>query len=183
MGMKGEDIVDDSVWVVKSHSPWCMPFAPVFTANKMVCIVRNPMDVIVSWLDLVATASHSTKAPFDYEKEYPEWWDWWIRDCSALYAQWFETTMRDANLRKVPVLWIRYEDLVEDPKPHLENLMRYMINEKDISGTNAERRVQEVLDKGKEATQVYALKSNTLFFNTQSKRYSPAQRELVAQNC
>jgi hypothetical protein len=43
--------------------------------------------------------------------------------------------------------------------------------------------VQEVLDKGKEATQVYALKSNTLFFNTQGKRYSPAQRELVAQNC
>ena len=58
-----------------------------------------------------------------------------------------------------------------------------MINTKDISGTNAGRRVQEVLDKGKEATQVYALKDNTLFFNTQGKRYSPAQRELVAQNC
>lgn len=166
MGMKGEDIVDDTVWVVKSHSPWCMPFAPVFHANKMVCIVRNPMDVIVSWLDLVATASHSTKAPFNYDKDYPEWWDWWIRDCSALYAQWFETVMRDANLRKVPVLWIRYEDLVEDPKPHLYNVMRFMLNEKDLAGTNAERRINEVLAKGKEATQVYSLKSNTLFFNT-----------------
>jgi len=84
--------------------------------------------------------------------------------------------MRDANLRKVPVLWIRYEDLVEDPKPHLMNLMRYMINLKDLTGTNAERRVQEVLDKGKEATQVYSLKDNTLRFNTKGKMYSPAQR-------
>jgi hypothetical protein len=74
--------------------------------------------------------------------------------------------MRDANLRKVPVLWIRYEDLVEDPKPHLYNVMRFMLNEKDLAGTNAERRINEVLAKGKEATQVYSLKSNTLFFNT-----------------
>lgn len=27
-GLKGEDIVDDSCWVVKSHSPWIMPEAP-----------------------------------------------------------------------------------------------------------------------------------------------------------
>jgi len=60
--------------------------------------------------------------------------------------------MRDANLRKVPVLWIRYEDLVEDPEPHLTNLMRYMINLKDISGTNGERRIKEVIAKGKGAT-------------------------------
>jgi len=41
-----------------------------------------------------------------------------------------------------------------------------MLNEKDLAGTNAERRINEVLAKGKEATQVYSLKSNTLFFNT-----------------
>jgi hypothetical protein len=48
MGMKGEEIVDDTVWVVKTHSPWCMPLAPKFTANKMVIVVRNPLDVILS---------------------------------------------------------------------------------------------------------------------------------------
>jgi hypothetical protein len=30
--MKGEDIVDDTVWIVKTHSPWCMPYAPQFKA-------------------------------------------------------------------------------------------------------------------------------------------------------
>jgi len=27
-GMKGEDIVDDTVWIIKTHSPWIMPYAP-----------------------------------------------------------------------------------------------------------------------------------------------------------
>ena len=69
-GIQGEDIVDDSVWVVKTHSPWMMVEAPVFHANKMVVIVRNPLDVIPSWLNLIACASHTAKAPFDYEKEF-----------------------------------------------------------------------------------------------------------------
>merc|ERR1712165_201705 len=28
-GLKGEDTVDDTCWVIKSHSPWVMPDAPV----------------------------------------------------------------------------------------------------------------------------------------------------------
>ena len=60
MGMKGEDIVDDTIWVGKSHSPWCMPYAPVFHCNKMVVIVRNPLDVIVSWLNLLSFACHNS---------------------------------------------------------------------------------------------------------------------------
>ena len=90
MGMKGEDIVDDSTWVVKTHSPWNMPFAPLFTANKMVVVVRNPLDVIPSWLNLIALCNHNTKAPFDYDKEYPNWWDWWVKDCSTKMGLWYK---------------------------------------------------------------------------------------------
>lgn len=60
-GMMGEDIVDDTVWVVKSHSPWIMPDAPVFHANKNIVIVRNPLDTNLSWMHLVATCCHSVK--------------------------------------------------------------------------------------------------------------------------
>jgi len=58
-GLKGEDIVDDTVWIVKTHSPWCMPFAPLYKANKMMCVVRNPLDVVLSWLNLVALCNHN----------------------------------------------------------------------------------------------------------------------------
>lgn len=33
-GFKGEYIVDDTIWVAKTHSPWIMPEAPVFFCNK-----------------------------------------------------------------------------------------------------------------------------------------------------
>ena len=53
-GMKGEDIVDDTAWICKTHSPWIMPEAPVFQCNKMISIIRNPLDTFISWLNLVA---------------------------------------------------------------------------------------------------------------------------------
>lgn len=58
-GMKGEDVVDDTCWVVKSHSPWVMPEAPVFSANKCIVIVRNPLDTNLSWLHLVCMNNHA----------------------------------------------------------------------------------------------------------------------------
>lgn len=72
--MKGEDIVDDTVWIIKTHSPYCMPNAPPFKANKVMAIVRNPLDVIISWLNLICMACHNLKAPFVYCKQYPNWW-------------------------------------------------------------------------------------------------------------
>ena len=57
-GLAGEDIVDDTTWVVKTHSPWCMPEAPLFKSNKVVVIVRNPLDVIISWINLLALCNH-----------------------------------------------------------------------------------------------------------------------------
>ena len=87
-GMKGEDVTDDTVWIVKSHSPWCMVDAPIFHANKVVVIVRNPMDTNISWLHLVAMGTHSMKSPFDYEKLYPNYFDWWIKDCCVHINNW-----------------------------------------------------------------------------------------------
>ena len=71
MGCRSENICDDTVWIVKSHSPWCMPEAPVFHANKVIVIVRSPLDTNLSWLHLLGMNNHETKTPFDYEKEYP----------------------------------------------------------------------------------------------------------------
>lgn len=44
LGSKGEEIQDDRTWIVKSHTPWAKADSPVWTANKVICIVRNPMD-------------------------------------------------------------------------------------------------------------------------------------------
>jgi hypothetical protein len=63
--------------------------------------------------------------------------------------------MHDAAVRKVPIVWFRFEDMIMNPEPQLYDMMRLMIGQNDLEGTNAELRIQEVLALGKGATQTY----------------------------
>ena len=140
-GLKGEETVNDTVWVVKSHSPWVWPLAPTFTANKMIVVVRNPLDSCISYLHLASLGNHSGKATFDFETCYPNFFDWWVKHCCGKIKDWMAQTMKEAKFREVPVLFVRFEDLVMQPEPELYNIMKFMIGERDLTGTNAEKRI------------------------------------------
>ena len=131
-GLKGEHIVDDTVWIVKTHSPWIMPDAPVFHCNKMIVIVRNPLDVIISFLHLFSLGNHVQKAPFEYHERFPKWWDRWVKFCGKRLANWYRTLMLDAKLKRLPVLYLRFEDMVDDPQPSLCDIMKFALNVTDI---------------------------------------------------
>ena len=80
--------------------------------------------------------------------------------------------MKDAKFRDVPTLFIRFEDLVNNPETELTNIMRFILGKRDIKGTNAERRVKEVIAKGADATRTYSLKETTKKFNSNAFRYT-----------
>ena len=80
--------------------------------------------------------------------------------------------MNDAKFRKVPTLFIRFEDLVMNPEPELYNMMSFLLGKRDLTGTNAERRIKEVIDMGSNATQTYTLKDSTKRNNANVHRYS-----------
>ena len=136
-GLKGENVYDDTVWIVKSHAPIILPENATFHANKCIVVVRNPLDSILSTLNLVALNSHSLKSPINYEELYPNYFDWWVKDCATNINNWMLTMMNDAKFMRVPTLFIRFEDLVREPRPELENMMRFILGVKDLSGTNA----------------------------------------------
>ena len=138
----------------------------------MLLIVRNPLDTIVSLFHLWNTGNHVSKVEFDCEKEYPEYWDFWVKDTTAHIKNWFKIVMLDTKLRRVPGLFTRFEDLVNDPQPELENMMRFFCNIADIKGTNAQRKGLEVIKQGREKTKTYELKDNTLQFNGHVKRFT-----------
>jgi len=83
--------------------------------------------------------------------------------------------MHDAKMKQLPVLFTRFEDLTTNPEVELTNIMKFLLNVTDITGTNAERRVKEVIAKGKDATVLYQLKDNTRTLNTNVKRYNKEQ--------
>ena len=127
----------------------------------------------MSWLNTCQYGNHATKCDFEIEKDYPNYWNEWVEDITDIYAKFFDVYLKDVKARKVPVLFVRFEDLLTDPEPELRNIMRFFLGMEDITGTNAERRVQEVIAKGHKATQsTYKLKETTLKFNAQAKRFN-----------
>ena len=78
----------------------------------------------------------------------------------------------DAKFKRVPTVFVRYEDLVNNPRPELEVLMKMIIGVNDLTGTNADRRIDDVIAKGSKATQTYSLKSNTGKFNANAHLYN-----------
>lgn len=180
--MKGEDIVDDTCWIVKSHSPWIMPFAPPFSTNKVIVIVRNPMESNISWLNCIMMGCHSLKVPFQVNTEYPNFWNTFTRDCMNHMNNWYQTFMKDARMRKAPILFVRFEDLASDPEPSLYRMMEFILGERDLTGTNAERRIKEVIAKGSSATQTYKLKDSTKKYNSNNVLYTAEQKAWITEH-
>jgi hypothetical protein len=65
-GLKGEHIVDDRAWIIKAHHPMLLPQVLKFKSDKVVCCVRNPLDVIMSFASLGNTMSHSGQPEYSY---------------------------------------------------------------------------------------------------------------------
>lgn len=57
-GYKGEGITDNSVWIVKSHYPERLGFIK-FRVNRILLLVRNPYDAIMSYFHMAMTNSHN----------------------------------------------------------------------------------------------------------------------------
>jgi hypothetical protein len=135
-GMKGENITDERVWIVKSHHP-NHNGGLNYTSNKVIVCVRNPLDIIPSLVNLMSTLSHSAKIDFPYDKDYPEWWDKQITSAAEKHADYFKILMRDLVSNKDnPGHFCRYEDLHLDPVNELESLFKFLLNMNDLTGTN-----------------------------------------------
>ena len=182
MGLKGEGICDDRTWIVKAHHPFLMPKSLVFTSHKVLCAVRNPLDVLPSYASLTNTLNHSAKPDWEWEKDYPEWWDWYIRGQTIEMKKYFELLINDCTTKgKNPIYFVRYEDLVSKKKDTLMGVFSFMLDVETLEGTNAERRIDQVIEMGSAATQTYKLKKTTGSFNTHLHRYTPEQLAFIQE--
>ena len=80
MGLLGTETVCDSnrVWITKTHFPLQYMEEKSFHAQKVICVVRNPIDVIPSYAYLRSFVSHSVVPNEELHREFPEWWNEWI---------------------------------------------------------------------------------------------------------
>ena len=57
-GYKGEGITDESVWIIKSHYPERLGYIK-FPVSRIILVVRNPFDAILSYFYMAMTNTHS----------------------------------------------------------------------------------------------------------------------------
>jgi len=72
MGFLGEGHAGDGqVWVAKSHHPYDLVSVYQFKVNKMIYLMRSPIDTFVSLAHLFNLNSHSDLPVESYEKDCP----------------------------------------------------------------------------------------------------------------
>jgi len=100
-------------------------------------IVRNPLDVIPSFALLCNTLSHSATLEFSFDKEYPVWWDWWVKFMTDAIDKFFTILFKDTiDDGRNPIHISRFEDLCDDPNTEVESMMKFTLDLDDLSGTN-----------------------------------------------
>jgi hypothetical protein len=78
-----------------------------------------------------------------------------------------------------PIYVTRYEDLVSNPRQELEGIYKFLLDLDDLKGTNAERRLDDIMALGSKAASTYATKTTTGKFNAHKAKYTEAQIKLV----
>ena len=89
-------------------------------------------------------------------------------------ANWYKQVLLDCRTRIVPTVFVRYEDLCNDPEPEYYKILKYVLGLNDLQGTNAERRIKDVLAKGTKATETYSLKDTSKKYNSSLHYYTDA---------
>ena len=118
-GLLGEQVYGgNSVWVTKSHYPLLQMGHAQMEVDKVICIVRNPTDVLPSYANLFATVSHTQTL----QQEWSEI-KCWPKFVKALIKDWNEYHNRlRAQAQKTPTFFLTYEQMMVDPIPVMVKL-------------------------------------------------------------
>ena len=160
MGMPGEEVVcdDNLVWITKTHYPGPM-WKRKFHSQKMIVIVRNPIDVFPSFASLLNCCSHSLVPEQSYD-ELHGFWDAWVKLGAAGVKSNHNAVLRIAD--EIPTYYMRFEDMRTDPVSTLLDCFKFLLDTPNIEGTVVEKRIQENCGLKNEPKSIYKLKSKSL---------------------
>ena len=172
---------DRSVWVTKTHYPGGYGNEAHFNAQKLITIVRNPIDAIPSFANLSQLKSHSLQPVEKYHIDFPEWWNDWVNCQSARMAENHEIMMGQIA-KEIPSFVCRFEDLKLDPGRTLTDLFCFLLDVPDLDGTVCEQRIRFAYKQDKNQKTVYKLKTESKSLNRNGDMYTEEQRAILRKN-
>jgi hypothetical protein len=124
----GEGITHPSlVRLVKTHWPERTGNA-VFSAQRAVLVVRNPYDAIDSYWNMNATCSHTKTLAEEVYDRFRDKFEGLVRSEIDIWLKFHEYWMSSS----IPVLLVRYEDLVQNPTKAMESVLQFILRTDDL---------------------------------------------------
>lgn len=113
---------------------------------------------MVSYFTLFLCKSHSMVPDQNIPVEFPDVFEKYIEGICDSWIKCHELYIKMAKEQKIAMHFLRYEDLVTQPRETLTSLLEFLFKAESLEGTNLQRRMDDVLSQDPRALQVYALK-------------------------
>ncbi|EWM25143.1 Sulfotransferase [Nannochloropsis gaditana] len=120
-GLRGEGVVDERAWIVKSHWPERHGYRR-FPAQRIILLVRNPFDAIYSYFNMGLTNTHEERLASDVFESLAPLWEDMARNEARVWAKFNAYWLT----QKLPVLVVRYEDLLLHTEEMLVRLVSFL---------------------------------------------------------
>ena len=113
-----------------------------YDTQVILLAVRNPLDVAVSYFQMVASQSHSVSI-YEPINQYPVnlWWDDFFASDVKMWLEWHEYWMEKVKTSSIPIFFFRFEDLLLQPEHILKDMFKFILAEKDLDNTIIEKRI------------------------------------------
>lgn len=121
---------DPSVSIVKTHFPERKGWKPV-NSSRVLLLIRNPYDSIDSYWNLCCTNTHTTSLDESVYKKYSNKFENLARHEIQIWCDFHYYWLDICEKEGVPLLVVRYEDLVLDPESEMQRVIAFLRMEGD----------------------------------------------------
>lgn len=117
---------DPLVHIVKTHFPERIGWKPV-TGNRVLLLIRNPYDAIDSYWNLCCTNTHTRTLEESVYTQYAQKFEDLARHEIKVWCDFHYYWLDICEREGVPILILRYEDLVLDTEMEMRRIMEFLL--------------------------------------------------------
>lgn len=110
--------------IVKTHWPERIGWRR-FTAKRVILLVRNPWDAMDSYWHLNATNTHTAKVTDEVYEAHATFFEDMVRNEFRVWRDFLTFYVEQSQRHQVPLLWVRYEDLIHHQYRELERILEF----------------------------------------------------------
>ena len=147
----GEGIIaSNRVVYVKTHYPERLGHQ-IFKGQSAILVVRNPYDAIDSYWNMNATKSHTKSLTPEMYDKYSGMWSGLVQNEIHIWNKFLDFWLNDDC--PIPVLVIRFEDLIRNPARELQRILEFTIQQNNADNKKNDHVGQAQQDYYKTGTQ------------------------------